>query len=235
MPEITSYRDGVPCWLDLMTDDVEAAKTFYTSLFGWDYDDQGPDSGGYQLARLRGRQVAGIGPRPADAQFPSAWTAYLWVDDADAAVEKIKVNGGSLMMEPMDVMDAGRMAIAADPTGAAFGVWEGRKHRGAELANEPGAFTWNECITRDTAGATKFYSSVFGLGLEPMAGAPMDYTLLQDRGRSVAGVMAMDETWPKAVPPHWSNYFWVADADATIGKVTSMGGELVRSFVIFEP
>ena len=122
----------------------------------------GPETGGYAIAHLDGRTVAGIGPKMGPPDTPTVWTMYLATDDADATAAKIKGAGGHLLMEPMDVMDVGRMAIAADITGAAFGIWQARAHTGVGLANAPGALTWNEHFSRDFEGAKAFYAAVFG-------------------------------------------------------------------------
>jgi predicted enzyme related to lactoylglutathione lyase len=226
MAEITSYSEGVPCWVDLAATDVESAKQFYTALFGWDFLDAGPDSGGYWLAALRGKQVAGIGPTQSPDQ-PSAWTTYLWTDDVDATAKLIADAGGSLLVEPMDVSDHGRMAIAADATGAVFGLWQGKAHRGSALANEHGAFTWNELTTSDTAAAREFYSAVFGYTYDPVEGG-MDYQIFQVGERGVGGFMGQTEGMPE-MPPHWSVYFEVDDTDAAVARVRDNGGQVVVS------
>lgn len=223
MVEITSYSEGVPCWVDLAVPDVESAKQFYTPLFGWDYIDTGPEGGGYLLATLRGSQVAGIGPIQNPDQ-PVSWTTYLWSDDADATAKLITDAGGALLMEPFEVMDQGRMAIAADPAGAVFGLWQGKAHRGSGLANEHGSFTWNELTTPDTAAAREFYSTVFGYAYEPVEG--MDYHVFQVGGRGVGGFMGPMEGMPE-LPPHWSVYFEVDDTDAAVAAVRDNGGELI--------
>jgi uncharacterized protein len=223
MAETTSYSEGVPCWVDAAVTDVESAKQFYSALFGWDYLDAGPDSGGYWLATLRGKQVAGIGPTqgPEDR---SAWTIYLWTDDAAAAAKLIADAGGSVLAEPMDVSDHGRMSIAADPSGAVFGLWQGTSHRGAGLANEHGAFTWNELPTPDTAAAREFYTAVFGYSYHPVEGA-MDYQVFQVGGRGVGGIMGQLEGRPE-LPPHWSVYFEVDATDTAVARVRDNGGQV---------
>ncbi len=190
MAETTSYSEGVPCWVDAAATDVESAKQFYTALFGWDYLDAGPDSGGYWLATLRGKQVAGIGPTQSP-EDRSAWTTYLWTDDAAAAAKLIADAGGSVLAEPMDVSDHGRMSIAADPSGAVFGLWQGTSHRGAGLANEHGAFTWNELPTPDTAAAREFYTAVFGYSYHPVK-APWTIRCSRSAGEASA---ALWDSW----------------------------------------
>ena len=129
MTEFDGYDEGTPCWVDLMTTDLEAAKRFYTDLFGWEYIDTGEMGGGYQLAMKSGKLVAGIGGQMPGQTGPAVWTTYLWADDADAVGERVAKAGGNVIMGPMDVPGAGRMSIAVDPTGAAFGVWQGRENR----------------------------------------------------------------------------------------------------------
>lgn len=223
MPEFTSYEEGVPCWVDASLDDVDEAKAFYTGLFGWSYLETPPEAMGYTLATVNGKQVAGIGPKQ-DPNMPSAWTTYIWVDDADGTAKRIADAGGTIMAEPFDVMDQGRMAIAADPTGAVFGLWQGYTHKGSQIADEPGSVTWNELATNDSAKARKFYSSVFGYTYEPIEG--MDYTMLQIGGQTKGGIMGMTGEGWDGVPPHWATYFQVADTDVAVAKVRELGGEV---------
>ncbi|MGH3251137.1 MAG: VOC family protein, partial [Trebonia sp.] len=145
----TTWPDGTPCWVDLGTNDIPKAISFYSSQFGWAVQPGGPEAGGYSMAQLDGKNVAAIGPLMGPPGAPSAWATYFASTDVDATAAKIKSAGGQLLMEPTDVMDAGRMLFATDTTGAAFGVWQARNHTGAQVTNVPGAFTWSEHMSRD--------------------------------------------------------------------------------------
>jgi predicted enzyme related to lactoylglutathione lyase len=227
MPEISKYQHGVPSWVDLASPDVEAAAAFYGRLFGWEREDLGPDAGGYGFFRLRGKMVAGVGPVMGEGQ-PPAWTTYVNVDDADTVVKAAEGAGGVVFMPPMDVMEAGRMAIFADPTGAVAGVWQPHQHTGAELVNEPGALTWNELNTRDPDAAKAFYGTVFGWEAETQSmgdGGP-SYTEFKVDGRSIAGMMDMRGRVPDEVPAHWLTYFATADTDQTVAATTQAGGSV---------
>src|SRR5687768_13698264 len=156
MPEFTEYAAGTPCWVDVTSPELERSVAFYTKLFGWTADrDPRPEAGGYTMFSKDGKLVAAASPPQQDG-MPSFWSTYIASDDVDATAAKIREAGGSLMMEPFDVFEAGRMVVAQDPTGAAFGVWQAGAHHGAQLANEPGSFTWNECQTTDPATAAEF-------------------------------------------------------------------------------
>ena len=165
MSERTSYAPGTPCWVDLATPDLEAAVEFYGPLFGWEMPElpKLEQMGGYRRAKKGGKDVAGMMPLMQEGQ-PPAWSTYVSVADADATAAAVKENGGSVISEPMDVMELGRMAIFADPTGAVFGIWQPGTFAGAELVNEPGALAWNELNTRDPSAAKAFYGAVFGWG-----------------------------------------------------------------------
>jgi uncharacterized protein len=224
--EFTEYPPGTPSWVDLSTTDVEGAKDFYGTLFGWEAHDAGPDAGGYHMCTLREKNVAGIGPVQHDAQ-PVVWGTYISVTDADATIAAVTEAGGSVMMEPFDVLDAGRMAVFSDPTGAVLCIWQPGNHKGAQLATEPGTFGWNELNTRDTAAAKAFYGSVFGWEAVDHTNGPMTYTEFKLDGRSVAGMLDMNPNVPPQVPPHWMVYFGVEDTDATVATAQEKGGKLV--------
>jgi predicted enzyme related to lactoylglutathione lyase len=174
----TAWPEGTPCWVDLGVGDIPLAIGFYSGTFGWEVIQGGEETGGYAIAHLDGRTVAGIGPKMGPPDTPTVWTMYLATDDADATAAKIKGAGGHLLMEPGDVMDAGRMAIAADITGAAFGIWQARAHTGVGLANAPGALSWNEHFSRDWEGAKAFYAAVFGYEYGDMSSDGSYATLL---------------------------------------------------------
>jgi uncharacterized protein len=226
MGERTSYREGTPSWVDLMTSDPAGARAFYGGLFGWEFDiDPDPDTGNYTQALLGGKRVAGLSGQPAPEGMPTVWTTYFATDDVDKTVARIREHGGAVQLEPMDVLDAGRMAVAADPAGGAFGLWQAGQHIGAELVNEPGTIVWNELATRDLAGASEFYAGAFGLTWEELdTGGGPQYRTLHVDGDVVAGSLQMDDNWPAEVPAHWMPYFAVADADAASAKAVELGG-----------
>lgn len=224
MAEFTEYAPGTPSWVDLGVQDIEAAKAFYTKLFGWEAVEGGPDSGGYNMLLLRGKPVAGLGP--AQDPGPPRWTTYVTVADADATTAAVKGAGGSVLLEPMDVLDAGRMAVFADPTGAAFSVWQPGAHIGSQIANEAGSFAWTELNTRDPETAAAFYSAVFGWKAETVTD-PMPYTMFANDGRSVAGMMDMTGRVPDDVPAHWLVYFGADDVDAAVATAKQQGGQVL--------
>ncbi|HSV67828.1 MAG TPA: VOC family protein [Mycobacteriales bacterium] len=230
MSERTSYLPGVPCWVDLATTDPAGANRFYGELFGWTVHDQGAEFGNYGMAELRGKTVAGIGPVPPGSQSPPAWSTYLASPDIDETVATVKEAGGMVVMGPMDVGDAGRLAFAQDPAGAFVGFWEAKDHPGAQLVNEPGAVAWNELVVRDAAAADRFYQALFGYELEKVDGPPdFDYVLVKVGDDGVAGRYLAGAEVPPEVPPHWLTYFAVEDTDAVAEKITALGGTVVRA------
>ena len=223
MPEFTEYAPGTPSWVDLASTDIPASIAFYGGLFGWEAVDQGPDAGGYHILQKDGKAVAGLGPQFAEGAPPN-WATYVSVADVDATVGLVRDAGGTVFVEPMDVLDAGRMAVCADPTGAGFSLWQPGAHKGAELANEPGAFCWNELNTRDTETAAAFYGAVFGWKGKTSEG--MDYTELQLDGKSIGGMVDITDRVPAEVPAHWMTYFGVESCDGAVAKVQELGGSL---------
>ncbi|WP_199435459.1 VOC family protein [Qaidamihabitans albus] len=224
------WPDGTPCWADLMVPDPRMAMDFYGALFGWTFADQGDEAGNYLMCTIDGRAVAGIGGIPPDqAGMPAAWTTYLATSDIDKSVDAVGAAGGQIMMPPMDVLAAGKMAITADPTGAAFGLWQAGEHFGAALANVPGAMAWNECMTRDFDTAKAFYGDAFGYEFDDMSAGGFSYATIKINGEVVGGVGGLPGEVPAEVPAHWSTYFGVVDTDAAVAKVTQLGGDVLRA------
>jgi uncharacterized protein len=225
VPEFTSYAHGTPCWVDVTSTDIERTNAFYGQLFGWKAEDQGEQAGHYTLYTLNGKNVAaGSPPPPGSEGIPPHWTTYLASDDVDATAAKVQDAGGTVLMEPFDVFDSGRMAIAADPGGATFGIWQAGNHIGAELANEPGTLSWNECHAPEPARAAEFYAAVFGYTIdEADFGGGEPYRVLQVDGRGIAGVAGVGE----GEQPNWRTVFSVAACDDTVAKARELGGVVV--------
>jgi uncharacterized protein len=224
----TAWPGGTPCWVDLGVDDIARAVTFYEQLFGWDIQAGPPEAGGYRMCLKDGRPVAGIGPQQGPPGTPPTWTVYIASDDADETAGKITAAGGQVLVAPMDVMDVGRMAVAADPAGAVFGVWQARSHTGMQLANEPGSVGWNENFSRDMDGNQAFYRAVFGYEYGDMSTPEFRYATLKLDGKEVGGIGELGSGIPPGVPAHWSTYFAVGDTDAAVATVTGAGGAVTR-------
>lgn len=234
--ERSGYNPGEFCWVDLSTDDVDAAVAFYSDLMGWEAQSAGSvdEAGGYGFFLYKGKMVAGYGPTQSGQQ-PPAWSGYVAVADADATVARIQEAGGTVLMGPIDLpMDAGRMAVAQDAEGAFVNVLQmGAGSQGAQLVNEVGAWTWNNLSTRDLDKAAKFYGHVFGWRAERTPGAPPDLPYLmwhvegQHWDEGLAGISVMGADTPPGAPPHWMIYLAVADADEAVEKTSNGGGQVL--------
>jgi predicted enzyme related to lactoylglutathione lyase len=267
MTDRDRYIPGVPCWIDTSQPDPDAAIAFYSGLFGWEFEDVMPagSPGRYAVARIRGADVAAVSSIPDGAPALAIWNTYIWVDSADQTAAKIQAAGGTALMEPFDVMDAGRMGVFADPEGAAFSVWQARAHRGARIVNEPGSLNFNGLGTRDAEAAKRFYRAVFGWETQAFGAGFEAWTLraygdhlehdrpgLRDEMAEmgvpgfedvVASINPIGEDQPD-VPAHWSVTFAVSDADETAAKAAELGGRVllppfnapwVRMSVIADP
>jgi uncharacterized protein len=251
VPERDGYIPGVPCWIDTSQPDPEAAVGFYSGLFGWEFEDvMPPDSPGrYFIGRIRGGDVAAVGSIPEGAPPMAMWNTYVWVAGADETASKARDAGGGVMMEPFDVMDAGRMAVLADPEGAVFCVWQPNKHKGAQIVNEHGSLNFNGLNTRDVEGAKAFYWEVFGWETLTLDGGFQAWTLpgygdhleRRDPGLRkrtvefgadpgfvdvVASINPIPGDKPDT-PAHWSVTFGTDDADATADTASRLGGKVV--------
>lgn len=227
MPIRDSYEPGRPCWVDLATPDPAAARSFYSELFGWDAEvDSRPEAGGYGQFRHDGHSVAGVGPLPAEG-IPPSWTTYVATENAEVTADVIAANGGTIMQPPMQVLDAGRMVVFSDPTGAVLGLWEPQNHRGAEFVTEPGGWNWSQLLTRDKEGALKFYKEVFDWQLKshPDWG---EYIALGESGGEIADVTEMGDDFPGDVPAHWQVTFMVPDADVFVALAQGLGATVAR-------
>lgn len=238
MPHRDSYEPGTPSWVDLISPDVDASKAFYTGLFGWEAEDQLDDEGTrtYVMFRIEGRDVAGAGGQaPGMEGAPAMWNSYVATDDADATAKKAEAAGGRILMEPMDVMDAGRMAMIADPAGAMISIWQAGTHRGAGTVNEHNTLSWNELVTRQKDDVRDFYATTFGWELVDQDMGPSGvYTEAKIGGNSVAGLMDAPPGLPDDVPDHWGIYFRVPDVDAALDKVRELGGQVVMEPMVVD-
>jgi uncharacterized protein len=224
MGERTSYEPGIFSWTDLATTDTEAAKRFYTELFGWQTEDNPlPGGGTYTMLRKDGGYAAALSAGPEGQ--PPFWNAYVTVDSADDAAARAKDLGATVFMEPFDVLEAGRMAVIADPTGAAFSVWEPRDSIRATIVNVPGALTLTQLNTPDPGRALEFYSELFGWRSESVGGGDQPYWGIYVGDRLNAGLMQMPAEG--GAPPHWLVYFGSDDVDADAGRVGELGGRVM--------
>jgi predicted enzyme related to lactoylglutathione lyase len=222
----TPWPPGTPCWVDNMSTDAAAAREFYTELFGWSIEVGGEETGGYGLAKVEGHNVAGIMGTDA-LPHPPVWTTYLATADCAATCEAITAAGGTVVSPTMDVMDLGAMAVAIDPTGATFGLWQAKAHTGVELANEPGALTWNEQMSRDYEAAKAFYAAVFGYTYTEIGDGGFQYASIEVDGNTVGGLGGLPADVPAQVPAHWRAYLAVADTDVAVAQALALGGAVL--------
>jgi predicted enzyme related to lactoylglutathione lyase len=251
MPERDGYIPGVPCWVDTSQPDPEAAVRFYSELFGWQFEDVMPpgSEGKYFSARIRGGDVAAVGSIPEGAPQVATWNTYVWVDSADETAARVRDAGGNVVMEPFDVMDAGRMGVFADPEGAVFMVWQAKEHRGARIVNEHGSLNFNDLNTRDAEGAKAFYGAVFGWQALDIPGGFLGWTLpgygdylerdnpdLRKNVAEVGGPEGFEDVVASIVPipadqpdtsAHWGVTFAVDDADAIAKTAVELGGKVI--------
>lgn len=239
MSEPSGFQPGVPCWVETWQNDGDAAADYYSRIFGWETEQTSSGEGGsFRICRLRDRDVAGIGsPIPEGAPPTPVWTTFIQAKSADETAAKVEETGGNVMVRPMDSLDGGRIAIAADQAGAAFAIWEQAKHRGAQIINEPGAWTMSMLVTPDREAAVRFYGEVFGWAIESfeMGGGEMTLFTLpgyvggepeQPVPREVVAVLA-PAGGADGTPPHWSVGFWIRDPDEAARITTEMGGRVL--------
>jgi predicted enzyme related to lactoylglutathione lyase len=244
------YIPGVPCWVDTTQPDPDAAADFYGRLFGWELENVMPaGEPKYYIARLGGKDVGAVSSLPPGAPESAAWNTYVWVDSADETAEKVRAAGGSVLMEPGDVGEFGRMAVCTDREGAAFFVWQAGEHFGARVVNEHGALNFNGLNTRDVDGAKAFYGAVFGWELLGVGNAFSAWALpaygdfleertpgMRENMRAMGAPDRFEEVVASVVPipddqpetfPHWGVTFAVDDADEIAAQADKLGGWVV--------
>jgi uncharacterized protein len=236
------YPAGVPCFIDTSQRDAGSAQRFYGGLFGWEFAEI--VSGRYWMARIDGLDVAGMSVQPDNT--PS-WNTYIEVADADQATADALQLGAHVLAPPMDVLDAGRMSVIADPTGAVFSTWQSREHHGAQLVNAPGAWNWSDLYTPDPSLAEPFYRALFGWEARPVSFGEASGIMWTQGGYGdsleahTPGLRKMHEEagapegftdcigWLMEAegPSRWMVTFTVDDTDASAARAAELGGEVV--------
>jgi uncharacterized protein len=223
MGERTRYIPGTFCWVDLVTSDQDAAKSFYARLLGWEYEDVPIGEGRtYSLARLGDHTVAAISPL-MDSSGPPHWNCYVSVEDADASIAQAEELGATVLVGADDVGPSGRLAVFQDPQGAVLSVWQPRERIGADLVNELGALTWNDLLSPDVEGSAAFYRELFGWAIDEVPGSGGQYYGILNGGKRNAGLMPA----PPGAHPAWNLYFAIEDCEAALGTVAELGGQTV--------
>jgi uncharacterized protein len=244
MTEVDGYQHGVPCWVDTWQPDLEAAVAYYTGLFGWDAEETSPPGAERRhfMMSMRGRRVTGIGSPPPVPGHTPVWGTYVWVDDLDETVARARDAGGQVVLEPFDALDGGRLAVFADPSGGVIAAWQVGENHGAQIVNEPRAWSMSTLHTRDLEAAKGFYAAVFGWAYEefdPGGGVPIILALVegyvggspwQPVPRSNVALMmdAKSHGIPDEVPAYWAVDFRIDDLDAALARNAELGGSVVN-------
>lgn len=229
MTNVDRHPPGSFCWIELSTTDQNAAKTFYSALFGWEIQDSPMGPGEfYTMFNLGGRTAAAgytMKPEERAAGVPPHWGIYVEVADADGAVAKAKQLGGRVLSPAFDVMDYGRMGVLQDPTGAHFCVWQSKTHHGIQIAHVHGTLCWADLSTDDTKRAQDFYAGVFGWQFTRDEKDSSGYLHIKNGEHYIGGVPPSAHRKP-GVPAHWLAYFHVDDVDAVVSKAKGMGAKV---------
>lgn len=230
MAETPQHAPGTFCWIELGSSDQDAARSFYTELFGWEAEEVPMDEeSSYTMFHKGGKYTAAL--YQVDPDLPNAaanvWGVYISTDGVDDVAQKVESLGGTLLNEPFDVFDAGRMAVVQDPTGAVFSLWQAHEHQGVGIKSEHGALCWNELLTRDASAAEEFYGGLLGWTavsqeMPPPTGV---YTTFMAGEMPSGGMMTIQAEWGE-VPSHWGTYMWVDDCDACVARAQELGGSV---------
>lgn len=225
MPSRETFRDGMPCWIDLASSDPAQSARFYSGLFGWDVEDLGPDYGHYTKFLRKGKAVAGLIANSNESGSPDGWITYFAAGNVRDLTEKAALAGAEILIKPFEVSDQGSVAHLADPSGATFGLWQGKKLPGFGLHGEPGAAVWHELMTRQYRLCVDFYPRV--LGWEPQVESDTEdfrYTTGLVEGDQQAGIMDAANLLREGAPSAWGVYFGVENTDAVAARIPEAGG-----------
>jgi uncharacterized protein len=221
---------GAPIWIDLLTSDLDRAKQFYGTVFGWTFESAGPEYGGYVNAFIDGRPVAGLMGNTPEMQSPDGWTTYLHTADINATVAAATAAGGVSCVEPMEIKDKGWMGMLTDPTGAFVGLWQPTGHSGFEVVKEAGAPVYFQLTTRDYGKALEFYRDVFGWQTEKVSDTDeFRYSTANFDGEAQLGVMDGTRDLPEGVPSNWFFFLGADDVDKTVQLIVENGGSVIRA------
>lgn len=233
----TPRRPGSPTWMDLTCHDLESARRFYGDLFGWAFEDTGPQTHHYHRATAGEHPVAGLmlamdpdGTPVSGDELPATWTVYLATDDVDRTAAEIVEAGGSVRFGPLDVPDAGRMAFVADAVGAPFGIWQATPFPGFDTPGTPGTPVWFECMSGDALVAEQFYRDAVGWDISVMSGSTGDAPWYATNGadeNATAGLCDAAAFMPAGAPGYWRMYLAVEDTEATLAQLQELGGRVL--------
>jgi predicted enzyme related to lactoylglutathione lyase len=230
MARIEKHQPGSFCWVELSTSDQNAAKGFYSSLFGWEVNDipMGPGEA-YTIFKLQGGDVSAactLRPEQRAQGVPPHWLLYVAADNADASANRAAEVGGKVLAPAFDVMDVGRMAVLQDPTGAVLCVWQAKRHVGVTVTGVDGTLCWADLSTPDQARAAKFYSDLFGWKLtgDTDDDPPSGYLHIQNGEEFIGGIPPAAHRDPQT-PAHWLPYFLVSNCDASAAKAKQLGAK----------
>ncbi|CAM3265331.1 VOC family protein [Nocardioides dubius] len=221
-----AFRAGEPAWVELCTRHPERAESFYAALFGWHSRTEPLSAGSYRICQSGADDVAGI----IDADLlhdgrRHGWITYFAVDDLEQALARAQSLGGTVQLQPRYLPAAGTGATVLDPAGATLGLYQAEARSGVATLNAPGTLCWNELSTGDPAGSTAFYQGLFGFECEERVSARgQRYTVLSLDGDPVAGLLALESTWPNEIPARWMPYFRVDDLAASVTRVHELSG-----------
>jgi predicted enzyme related to lactoylglutathione lyase len=232
MTDVTELHLGEPCWVDLMSSDIERSRAFYVALFGWDSEAGGGEYGGYVTFSKDGKTVAGLGAQMSGSTFPDAWSVYFKSDDADATEAAAVAANATVLAPAMTIGDQGRMSVVADPSGAPFGIWQPAAMAGYQVTAELNAVVWHELRTLDFDAALPFYVGVLGWRPEVLSDSDeFRYSTFGKGGPTdndpVGGVFDAKGSLPEGVPSHWTVFFGVVDVDASVASAIELGGTLL--------
>lgn len=215
------------CWDELSTTDVDAAKRFYGRLFDWTTNDVAMGPAPYTFAKIRDVAAAGLMKLPPEAaagKVPPHWLSYVYVKDTDALAAKVTTLGGRVLAGPMDYGDMGRGAVIADPTGAAFALWQPKGAIDRRIVGETSAVGWNEILSTNVDASGAFLAKLLGWRPAVESFGHLQYTTFFAGEQRVAGMLPVPA---KGMPSQWLVYFVSDDVDASVSRAQELGGKLL--------
>lgn len=214
---------GLPCWVDISVPTSQQRRelmTFLTTVFGWRWEEGGPETGFYSMGFLRDAHVIAIGEQE---HGQGVWVTYFHIDDIESSIANATSAGAVLVFGPMQVMQAGSIALLMDPTGAMHGLWQPELFGGFDVVYQPGAPGWFDLSTADVDAALDYYRALLNVDVQRSATDGSELNVLVKGEQWFASISALADN----SRPQWTPIYIVESLADTRARARGAGAEIL--------